>query len=61
MQYPKINHILKDTKFSLDAFKDAEIQIVEERSFEVKDSHQILEQELDYKNFERTNATAWET
>ncbi len=37
MQYPKINHILKDTKFSLDVFKEAEIQIVEDRLFEAKD------------------------
>lgn len=37
MQFPKINQILKDTKFSLSIFKDAEIQIIENAIFESAD------------------------
>jgi type I restriction enzyme M protein len=37
MQFPKINLILKDSKFSLSIFKDADIQLLEERIFESTD------------------------
>ena len=37
MQYPRINQILKDTKFSLNVFKEAEIQLLEERIIESVD------------------------
>ena len=37
MQYPRINQILKDTKFSLSVFKDAEIQLLEDRIIESVD------------------------
>ena len=37
MQYPRINQILKDTKFSLSVFKEAEIQLLEERIIESVD------------------------
>jgi len=37
MQYPRINQILKDTKFSLNVFKGAEIQLLEDRIIDATD------------------------
>lgn len=42
MQYPRISQIFKDTKFSLSVFKEAEIQLLEERIIESVDKKGLV-------------------